>query len=1046
MTCWTCRIHLRAAFYYPYHFEKGLSMKKLIHRGSMQNVPKVLMIFILLISFGSPLLAGITGKVAGSVTDSETGEGLPGVNIVIVGTSMGAQTDLDGEYYITNVAPGEYEIRASMIGYQGIAKSGVYVIVDHTTDLDFALSTTVLEASEVVVTAERKIIVMDRSASELSVSGEDITAVPIVKDMKDYLDLEAGFDDDRLRGGGFDQTALMVDGLSVVDNRSNEPIMMVNLSAIDQINVIKGGFNAEYGNIRSGLINVVTKDGSSDHYNGSIDVQVSLPGLKHGGHSLFNVENYYIKPFMDPLVMWTGTSEGGWTEEQQASYPYFEGWNSVSNRTLSDNNPDNDMDPRQARDLFLWYHRVEGSGDLGQEEGKYGHLPDYNVDVSLSGPVPFMTKRLWDMNFFLSHHTKLELFALPTSRDYFRESNSQLKFVFKPSNKMKVKLEGLYGEINTVTQDPEGAGFNYYLNSATDIFNYYLANSDAYANGGGASLYWPEALSPFDIYRNMLGFSLDYVINPNSFYSLRISNTSIRNRALGPQDMRDTTVQRYFGSQAVDGAPYGFIVDDRYTPSGDNMVFASLGGVARDKTTTSNLNAKFDLTSQLNKRHELKTGFELNYDDMSSDYSTSYDYAPPNNWRAQSRSYPMRLGAYVQDKIEIDGLIANIGLRLDMNSPNTDWYTVDRYNANLSSTKKYTFEDVVPTEAAEGRVKLSPRLGVSHPISERAKLFFNYGHFYSMPSSLDMYEIGYGTFYEGITFLGNPSMDIPRTTAYELGVEYALNNMILLHTSGYYKDVANQSGYVRYVSIDGSVNYQTVENSNYEDIRGFEMRLEKKRGDWLTGWMNFDYVIRTYGYFGRQAYYEDPRSDARYSAQNPLQEKPLARPVARANINFHAPDYFGPRLFGQSIFKGLRISLLLKWKAGGYMTWDPLETYKLSSNVQWKDRFDTDLRLTKDFTLASSRVSLFMDIQNLLGMEYMSMAAFDGGDDYRDYMYSLHLPMYEGQIYQDAGFTAGDDRVGDVKSDGKDYINMPNRSFLMDLNPRSINFGLRVNF
>ena len=76
----------------------------------------------------------------------------------------------------------------------------------------------------------------------------------------------------------------------------------------------------------------------------------------------------------------------------------------------------------------------------------------------------------------------------------------------------------------------------------------------------------------------------------------------------------------------------------------------------------------------------------------------------------------------------------------------------------------------------------------------------------------------------------------------------------------------------------------------------------------------------------------------------------------------------------------------------------------------------------------------------------MSMAAFDGGDDFRDYMYSLHLPMYEGQIYQDAGFESGDDRIGDIKDNDKDYINMPNRTFLMDLNPRRLTFGIRANF
>ena len=205
-------------------------MNKLKRRESMHNIPKILMLLIMLISLGSPLAAGITGKIAGRVVDAENGVGLPGVNVVVGGTTLGAQTDLEGDYYITNVPPREYEITASMIGYQAMTRTGVYVIVDHTVALNFSLGTTVLEASEVVVVADRKVIVMDRSASELSVSGEDISSVPIVRNVKDYLDLEAGFDEDRLRGGGFDQTALMVDGLSIIDNRSNEPIMMVNLS------------------------------------------------------------------------------------------------------------------------------------------------------------------------------------------------------------------------------------------------------------------------------------------------------------------------------------------------------------------------------------------------------------------------------------------------------------------------------------------------------------------------------------------------------------------------------------------------------------------------------------------------------------------------------------------------------------------------------------------------------------------------------------------------------------------------------------------------
>ena len=108
--------------------------------------------------------------------------------------------------------------------------------------------------------------------------------MPKIRDLNDYLNLEAGIENDLIRGGTLDQTALMVDGMSFVDNRSNQPVMMVNMSSIDQISIIKGGFNAEYGNIRSGLINIITKEGSPTNYSGSIDIYYDPPQFKHDGY------------------------------------------------------------------------------------------------------------------------------------------------------------------------------------------------------------------------------------------------------------------------------------------------------------------------------------------------------------------------------------------------------------------------------------------------------------------------------------------------------------------------------------------------------------------------------------------------------------------------------------------------------------------------------------------------------------------------------------------------------------------------------------------
>mgnify|MGYP003322945523 FL=1 len=309
-----------------------------------------------------------------------------------------------------------------------------------------------------------------------------------------------------------------------------------------------------------------------------------------------------------------------------------------------------------------------------------------------------------------------------------------------------------------------------------------------------------------------------------------------------------------------------------------------------------------------------------------------------------------------------------------------------------------------------------------------------------------MYQIGYGTAYQGIDFLGNPSAEIPKTIAYELGVEYDVNNMILVHASGYYKDVSDQIAYVGYTSIDGSVNYTTTENSNYEDIRGLEIRVQKRYGRWFTGWINYNYIVQTWGYIGRDHYYENPRDQMRYGYQNPKQEKPLARPFLRANLVLHTPKAWGPKLLGTHPLDQWQINLLLGWKAGDYITWDPLDTYELQDNLQWKSQYSADLRMGKNISTNKLDLMVFVDINNVFDLQYIAMQGFDGGDDWRNYMESLQLPMYEEEQYTAAGYTGGNDQVGDVYSDDKPHINMPNRGFLTYLNPRSITLGFRINF
>jgi len=224
-----------------------------------------------LISITPEVEAGTRGKFAGQVIDSATGEPLPGVNVIIVGTTLGAATNVKGNYFILNVPAGVYNLTASMIGYKRITYSNVKVSIDLTTTVDFELSSQVLEAGETVeIVAERPMIQKDITSSQAYVSSEKIKQLP-VESVHDVLQLQAGVTigadgATHIRGGRSNEILYMIDGIPV-----NDPFVggMANVyvppNAVQEMVATSGTYNAEYGDAMSGVINIVTKEGTNQY-------------------------------------------------------------------------------------------------------------------------------------------------------------------------------------------------------------------------------------------------------------------------------------------------------------------------------------------------------------------------------------------------------------------------------------------------------------------------------------------------------------------------------------------------------------------------------------------------------------------------------------------------------------------------------------------------------------------------------------------------------------------------------------------------------------
>lgn len=1013
------------------------------------RIPKRLSVSLLAVLLGATQLsAGITGKITGRVIDADNGETLAGVNIIIEGTSLGAASDLDGRYTILNVPPGTYTLKATMIGYAPVVARNVRVEMEQTTTLDFSMKAEIIAGEEVVVVAQRPIVTPDVSASVMHVGAETITNLP-VKEVSQVLVLQAGIEKTsegvKIRGGGPRQSSFLVDGLSMNDERANIPFLALSLNSIKEIKIQTGGFNAEYGNVRSGIINVVTREGDRKFYSGGITFQYRPAGPKHYGPAIYGPDSYFTRPYLDPAVAFTGTASGGWDAYTQRQYPSFEGWKAVAEATLQDDDPTNDLTPEGAQQLWKWQHRRNGNITKA----------DYVLDLGFGGPVPFLRGKLGSPRFFLSHFEERDMFIFPLSRDSYRDNVTQLKISADLTPTTKLIVTGLYGQVHSVSPynwrpTPTGR----VLRTAAEVAD--LVNSSS----GNAILYTPAYFSPSSIYRTMIGMKFTHMLSPKSFYEISLQHNINKYDTFKLAD-RDTT-KRFepVPGYRVDEAPMGYW---GYGVSGiDGMILGGWMNLGRDSSRIATTKLRFDFTSQINDGNQARAGIEVVYNDY--DIKSLTDSPSMNTWRRRQvyRRYPYRAAVYVQDKMEFEGFIANLGLRLDYSNSNGIRYNLTPYDQFFSEGFGQFIEAQAPTEKAKGILYLSPHLGVAHPITVNSKLYFNYGHYTQEPESSFRYRIQREA--NGlVTSIGNPNLQYEKTIAYELGYAQNLFDMFLLNLAAYYKDVTNQPGWVYYENLNASVQYNIPENNNYEDIRGFEATLTKRAGRWLTGFVNYTYEVRTYGYFGLRRYYEDPNKQRDYLRLNPYQERPHPQPYARANIDVRTPPDFGPRWLGHHILGDWDLNVLADWKAGAFSTFNPRNLPGVVDNVQWRDFFNIDLRLSKLVTLGRYRFMFYLDITNVLNTKYLNFAGFSDSFDYNDYLESLHFSWEEGPEH-------GNDRVGDYRKEGvpyepydptdptkteadlkriletKAYIDMPNLTSFTFLNPRDFKFGIRVSF
>lgn len=1054
---------------------------------------KLLLLSILTLYFASNIYAQTTGKISGTVVDSKTNEPLIGVSVMLQGTNIGASTNVEGYYVILNVPPGTYSVKASYVGYTSATIKNVRVNIDQTTNLDIKLSEEAILAGEVIVVAQQPIVQKDVSSSRVNLNVEEIQNLPVAN-VQSVINLQAGIlataAGPVIRGGGIDQTAFVVNGMTLRDERDNTPYTGISFTSVKEIQVQTGGFNAEYGNIRSGLVNVVTKEGDKQKYSVSFLGRYSGAARKHFGDAVNSPNSYWIRPYIDDAVAWTGTDNGNWDEYTKRQYQPFRGWNVVSQQLISDNDPNNDLTPEAAKRLFLWQHRKQT--DI--------LIPDYDADLSFSGPVPFISKELGDMTFITSYRSSQSAYYIPLSTNAYRDYNYSLKLTSNIGNGMKLSIDGLIGKQKGTTSSRAGG---------PGIFRTAGEIASQLDNRSGASyldarVYATDYWAP--TYKDLSGFGVKFthVLSNTTYYDVTISEFGTKYNT-NPGGKRNTDKIYDFGGVKFDEAPFGYY-SGTSSGIGSSMNMGLGFSNSRDSSKVNTWSAKIDFISQLDKYNNLKTGLEFIYTNNNVNYALIEPALPTSNSQSKWHTYPIRAAYYIQDKLEFEGMIANVGLRFDYSDANSNWYVLrSPFDKALSGAQSLGIDTILAKEPTKKIMNVSPRLGIAFPISVDSKLFFNYGHFRSMPTPENLFLIRRSSVTQAVTRLANPNNPLPKTIAYELGYEHNLFDEYLLRIAGYYKDVSEQPRLVTYTSRDNSVNYSIPEPESYEDIRGFEITLTKNRGEWVRGFVNYTYQVSTSGNFDVANISENPaiqRDNLRNKAFFE-QNKPIPRPYARANIDFVTPMDFGPEVFGIKPLEDLRLNILAAWRAGVYFSWTGPGGVKpgFENNIQWSDSWSFDLRFTKSFNVGRLNIELFADVYNFLNLKQLDYkAGFVDLNDYDYYMKSLHLPEKYREFASNYSFFAGNDKPGDIRKEGveyqpleyakdlaavtkpntrafyydevskkyyqwngttwnkvddgkidevmknKAYIDMPNLEYTGFLNPRNIFWGIRFNF
>ena len=735
--------------------------------------------------------AQTAGRIAGSIIEGSTGQGLPGANITVKGTYYGATSDINGRFHVENVSPGAYTVEVSLLGYRLVQFTNVKVRAGQTASVNAKMEETVLALDQdVVVVGERPLFDIEETASRRTIEQADIQA-SAVQNVQSIVSLQPGVvmadNEIHIRGGRSYENAYLLDGISVQDPMAGTGFgLQLSPSSIQDAEVITGGYNAEYGQATSGIVNITTREGS-DRYSGSLGYKTDHYGINKDSRTNWNTDIYDF----------------------------------------------NVSGPEPLTTYLLPALGIEVPGTVSFFGSAYANLSDgYTRWVQLVGqdnrPTDYVVEAPGGLFSSTFHGTR---WAPKRANNY----SWLAKLTWKPAP--TIKLTYSYNQSVGIDQNTQAIQATLERVEPNPGYQYQFQ-------------FIPDSAETFTQINIQHSLSWTQTLSKQMFYEIKLSRYTAHVRG----DANGKPFQSYIEPQDIVTLPLHYYNVGRDTVGvvpGDG--FYDLGSPTswRDHFLTE-YTFKFDLTNFFTEKNRFKTGLEMRFQDMQM-VDLVRPWVKPLGFDNDIYSVKPAQGAiYAQDNITLSGMLLNVGMRLDYWSPGK---FVDDVAGDTSSTlvisqalRDAYLHDSFSLFGRRFKARLSPRLGISHPVSDNQTLFFSYGHFSKLPRPQFVYSKLDQTSVRSMLPVGNPDLNPETTVAYELGLRNQLSGNDVLTVTAYYKDIFDyitEKTVQRLTGTGAAQYYTTYLNSDYGRVRGLEVEYKTRVGSWFRGVLSGAYSIAT---------------------------------------------------------------------------------------------------------------------------------------------------------------------------------------------------------